>query len=256
MNSRMADQFDTFQKEVEEDLQRERMRKLWENYGTYILGAAAAFILMVAGYKVLESRRQSAAEANAGRYVAAIKGLSDAKPEDAQTALAALSTQPSGYGLLARLRLAAADVAAGQTEKALAAYEAISRQPGVDRLIADYARLQTALLKADTADWTEMQNRLLDLAVEGNPWQHTARELLGLSAFKAGNLAEARSQFEKLVADRTTPQSISERANIVMAEIVQSELAKVQASPANPSPANPSPAVAVPPAPVVPAKKP
>ncbi len=232
----MADQFDTFQKEVEEDLQRERMQKMWEQYGTYILGAVAAFVLAVAGWKFLESRRQTAAEASAARYVAAVKSLSDSKPDEAQKALAALGAEPSGYGLMARLRLAAADAAAGQTDKALAAYEAIARQPGIDRLLADYARLQTAMLKADTADWTEMQNRLLDLAAEGNPWKHNARELLGLAAMKAGNLTEARGQFEKLVSDRTAPQAISERANIVMAEIVQSEMAKAQATPVAPAP--------------------
>jgi hypothetical protein len=147
-----------------------------------------------------------------------------------------LGAEPSGYGLMARLRLAAADAAAGHSDKALAAYEAIARQPGIDRMLADYARLQTAMLKADTADWTEMQNRLLDLAAEGNPWKHNARELLGLAAMKVGNLTEARGQFEKLVSDRTAPQTISERANIVMAEIVQSEMAKAQATPVVPAP--------------------
>jgi hypothetical protein len=250
----MADQFDTFKKEVEEDLQRERMRKLWQDYGTYFIAAAVAVVLAVAGWKVMESRKQASAEANAARFSAAIKGLSDSKTDDAQKALTALAEGPGGYGLMARLRLAATDAAAGRADKALAAYEAVMREPGVDPILADFARLQTAMLKADTADWTEMQNRLLDLTAEGNPWRFSARELLGLAAFRTGNLTDARGQFEKLVSDRAVPPSIAERANMVMAEIVQTELAKVNA--VTPAPVV-APVVAPSvPAPVVPAKKP
>jgi hypothetical protein len=237
----MADQFDTFKKEVEEDLNRERMQKLWEQYGTYILGAAAALVLSVAGWKFFDNRRQAAAEYNAVRYVGALRNIADNKAEDGQKELAAIAAAtPGGYGLLAKLRLAAADATAGQTDKAFAAYDAIARQPGVDKVLADYARLQSAMLKIDSAEWTETQNRLIDLAADANPWKYNARELLGFSAFRTGRLPEARQQFERLVADPAAPPAIKERAGIVMAEIAQAELAKTQAGAA--------PAAATPPA--------
>jgi hypothetical protein len=236
----MADQFDAFQKEVEEDLQRERMQKMWEQYGTYILAAAAAIVLAVAGWKFADNRRQAAAENNAVKFSTALKQLSENKTEDGQKTLAALGAEPGGYGLIAKLRLAASKAAEGKADEAFAAYDAVSRQSGVDKVIADYARLQAALLKADSAPWTETKTRLIDLVVDGNPWRHGARELLGFSAFRAGQLAEARAEFEKLVADRTTPAAMSERAGIIMAQIIQAELAKAGA--AQPS-GTPAPAV-------------
>jgi hypothetical protein len=231
----MADQFDAFKKEVEEDLNRERLQKMWEQYGTYIIAAAAALVLSVAGWKFMDNRRQAAAEANAGKYVAALRSLADNNAEEGQKALAALGASSGGYGVLARLRLAAADAAAGQVDKAFAGYDAIARQSGVDQALADYARLQSAMLKIDSAEWTETQNRLTPLLAETNPWKHSARELLGFAAHRAGNLAEARAQFEKLVADPVTPRAISERAGIVMSEIAQAELVKAKAAAATPA---------------------
>ena len=222
----MADQFDAFQKEVAEDLQRERMQKLWEQYKNYILAGAAAIVLGVAGWKYIEARRIATAEANGRQFTEAVKALGAGTGGEDQAKLAAMASTSSGYGLLARLRLAAADAAAGRTDKAVAGYESLSAQQGIDRQIADYARLQTAMLKVDTSEWTDIQNRVIDLAGDASPWRHGAREVLGLAAFKAGKVPEARAQFEKLVADPSTPRTISERAGIVLSEIVQGELAK------------------------------
>ncbi len=61
---------------------------------------------------------------------------------------------------------------------------------------------------------------------EESPWRYSAREMLGLAAFKAGETKEARSILTPLFVDQKTPPSITERAQIVMAEIAAGELAK------------------------------
>ncbi len=250
----MADQFDAFQKEVEEDLQREKFSRFLQDNQTYLLGAAAALVLAVGGWKLIEHRRQSAAEAQSARYVAAAKLLADNKGDDAQKALTALAGSQDAYGALARLRLAAVDASAGKTAEAAAHYEAVAKQSGVDPLLSGFARLQTAMLKVDTADWTEMQNRLNDLTTDSNPWRHSARELLGMSAFKAGKIDEARGQFEKLLSDRATPPNISERVTMMMAMLTQADLAKAAGSatvqPSAPVPVTPVPGTPVPGTPV------
>ena len=49
---------------------------------------------------------------------------------------------------------------------------------------------------------------------------------MGLAAFKAGKTTEARTILTPLFVDQSTPQSITERAQIVMAEIAAGEIAK------------------------------
>ena len=119
-----------------------------------------------------------------------------------------------------------ADREAGKTAQAAAAFEAIAKESGLDPLLADYAQLQAAMLRLDSASWTEMQNWLNDLAADGNAWRFSARELLGLAAQKAGKTDEARTQFQRLLGDRNTPPSIGERARIMLAMLTEAELAR------------------------------
>ena len=223
----MAEQRDSLAREIDEELRREQLLKLWEKYGTYIIAAAALIIMGVGGMKYYEHRRTQAAEAAGVRFVGAIKELADKKDAEALKALEDIAgSAPAGYATLARLRLAGADRTEGKIAEAVAAYDAIAKERGVDALLADYARLQAAMLRLDTASFTEMQNRLNDLVVEGGAWRFTARDLLGLAAYKAGMADEARQQFQKLLADRGAPPGIADRARMMMAILAEAELAK------------------------------
>lgn len=222
----MADRTDTFIREIEEDLRRERFLQLWQRYGTYMVAAAVLLVLAIAGYKYREYDRISTAEASGARYEAAVRMATSGKPEEAQTAFDNLAKGSSaGYATLAKLRLAATAAKAGKTSEAIAAYEAIASGAS-DSLLRDYAALQAAVLSLDTADWTQMQNRLNDLANDRNPWRASARELLGLAAYKAGKLDEARKEFERLLGDKTTPPSMVERTQLMLSVLTEAQTAK------------------------------
>ena len=117
--------------------------------------------------------------------------------------------------------LAAAEREAGKTAEAAAAYEAIAKGSGVDALLADYAQLQAAMPRLDSANWTDMQNWSTPLAADGNAWRFSARELLGLAAQKAGKLDDVCTEYQRLLSDRGTPPSIAERAPIMLAMLTE-----------------------------------
>ena len=223
----MAEPKDALAREIDEELRREQMLKLWEKYGTYVVGAVVLIVLGVGGFKYIEHRNAQAAEAAGVRFAGALREMAQKKDAEAQKALQDIaSTAPAGYAVLARLRLAAADRAAGKTAEAVAAYEAIAKERSIDPLIADYCRLQAAMLRLDSASFTEMQNRLNDLTAASNAWRFSARELLGVAAYKGGNAEEARKQFQQLLADRAVPAGIADRARVMMAILAEAELAK------------------------------
>lgn len=223
----MADKNDTLFREVDEELRRERLEKLWDRYGIYVVVAAALLVLGVAGYQYTRSREVAAAQAAGARYEEALRLSAEGKADEATKAFNALAeTGPQGYATLARLQLAGAAVEAGRTADAVSAYDALARDSGIDPLLRGYAQLQGAALRAGDADFTEMQNRLNDLTADTSPWRYSARELLGLSALKAGRIEEARKAFEQLLADQRTPPSIMERARIAMAGVVAADVAK------------------------------
>jgi hypothetical protein len=232
----MADQRDSLAREVDEELRREQLLKLWEQYGSYVVAAVVLVIASIGGYKYYEYRRAVAAEAAGMRMAVVSRDAVQNKTAETRKALDEIAaTGPASYAVLARLRLAAADRSAGKTTEAAAAYEAIAATSGIDPLLRDYARLQAAMLRLDGASWTDMQNRLNDLAADGNAWRFSARELLGLAARKAGMTEEARKYFQGLLGDRDTPPALGERVRVMMAMLTEAELAGTAASGADAS---------------------
>jgi hypothetical protein len=228
----MLDQKDSLAREVDEELRREQLLKLWERYGTYLILLVALIIAGIGGYKYLENRRLAAAEAAGARLALAGQEATDNKQAEAEATLEGIAASaPRGYATLARLRLAAAQRESGKTNEAIAAYEALAKEGGVDPLLSDYALLQAAMLRIDTADFTEMQNRLTRLTAETNPWRYSARELLALAAEKAGKTEDAREEYRHLLSDPKTPPSIAERARVMMAMLTEAELAKAAPPP-------------------------
>ena len=232
----MVDQRDSLAREVDEELRRERLLKLWEQYGTYIIAAVVVIIAGIGVYKYVENRRAQAAEAAGARLASATRETVENKQAEAQKTLEEIAaTGPRGYATLARLRLAAALREAGKSHEAASAYEEIAREGGIDPLLADYAQLQATMLRLDGADWTEIQNRLNGLAADSNPWHYSARELLALAAQKAGKIADAREEYQRLLSDRGTPPSIAERARVMMSMLTEAELAKGETTVPTPS---------------------
>lgn len=222
----MADHTDSFMREVEEELRREQFLRIWQSYGTYLVAAAVLLVLAVGGYKYVQYDRISTAETSGARFEAAVREAASGKSEEAQKTFQELAKGSSaGYATLAKLRLAAIAAKAGRTSEAVATYEAIATGNS-DTLLRDYAALQAAMLSLDTADWTQMQNRLNDLTNDRNPWRASARELLGLAAYKAGKYDEARKEFERLLGDKSTPASMVERTQLMLSVLTEAETAK------------------------------
>ena len=235
----MANDGDSLLREVDEELRREKMERLWQRYNGLILGAAAVVIAGVAGYKFLESRRLSATYTAGSQFNAAVELANQNKREEAVKAFQHIAeTGPHGYASLAKLHIAGAYVKDGKTAEAVAAFDALAADPSVDQLLKNFAQLQAASLRMDQADFTEMQNRLNSLTGESSPYKVSARELLGFAAFKAGKLEEARKLLEPLLIDPNATRAIQDRIKVVMAEIASAELAK-EAPPQATEPAKP-----------------
>jgi len=244
----MADERDTLLREVDEELRREQMEKLWQRYNGLILGVAALIVAAVAGYKFLETRRITNSQAAGAEFEAAVKLSDEAKTDEAIKAFQKIAdTGPHGYASLAKLHVAGAYVKAGRLDDALKAYEALGNDSGADQLLKSFAQLQAASLRMEQADFTEMQNRLNSLTGDQSPYKVSAREMLGFAAFKAGKYDEARKLLEPLLIDPAATQAIQERIKVVMAKIAAAEVSAAS-PPAAQQPAAPAPATAPAPA--------
>jgi hypothetical protein len=212
---------DSFLREVDEAVRQDRYQQLWDKYGVYVLGLAVLVVAGVAGYKGWTYWQQKQAQEAGAKFTQALSmedGADAAKAREMLTALA--ESGPEGYRVLARFQLAAAAAKAGEVDKAVADYDALATDSSVDSILRGHATLQAAALRLDKADYAEMERRLKDLIESGSAWRFSARELLGLSAYRLNNMREAERQFSDLVGDQGTPPNLRERADMMLALIV------------------------------------
>ena len=179
--------------------------------------------LVSRGYKGWTYWQQKRAHDAGAKFTQALSmedGADAAKSREMLTALA--EKGPEGYRVLARFQLAAAEAKAGETDKAVADYDALATDSSVDPILQGHATLQAAALRLDKADYAEMEQRLKGLIAPDSAWRFSARELLGLSAYRLNNMSEAEKQFSELVGDQGTPPNLRERADMMLALIVGS----------------------------------
>jgi hypothetical protein len=60
------------------------------------------------------------------------------------------------------------------------------------------------------------------MAVPGNAFRHSAREALGLAAYKAGNMPQARQWFQAIADDAQSPRNVANRAQMMLDNITAS----------------------------------
>ena len=209
----MSELFD----DVDEEVRREQLKKLWDKYSIYIIAAMILIVAAVGGwhfYQYLEAEK--AAEAGAA-FDKAVE-LSEAKKHaEAEAAFADLVAKaPFGYRTLSRLRLAA-EIANRDAPAAAKMYDEISADRSVGVADQDLARIRAAQLLLESASYPNMKERLEAAAAPPATFRHTARELLALSAWRANDPAATRQWLDMIANDGETPPSLRSRAEALQA---------------------------------------
>ncbi len=140
----MSELFD----EVDEEVRRDQLKKLWDQYSLYIIAGMILIIAAVGGwrgYQYVEAKK--AAEAGAA-FDKAVE-LSEAnKHTEAEAAFADLVAKaPFGYRVLARLRMAT-EVANRDPQAAAKMFDEITADRSVGVAEQDLARIRAAQLAA------------------------------------------------------------------------------------------------------------
>ncbi|UJQ95182.1 tetratricopeptide repeat protein [Mariluticola halotolerans] len=206
--------------EVDEELRRERMRSIWRRVAPYVIGAAVAIVLLVAGNEGWSWWQKSNAARSSDQFYTAVELAEAGDVAAAEEALNTVIAEGSGqYPLLARFRQAALLASDGQTEEAVAAYDALSTDLPDQRMRA-LALVLAANLLVDAGDVGAVQSRISGLLAPEDPMRNSAREALGLTQYAAGDIDAARATFEEIIADPTGSMETLSRIQLYLAQLI------------------------------------
>jgi hypothetical protein len=202
---------DIFQ-EVEEDVRRERLEKLWKQYGDYVFVAVAAVAIGVAGYKLWD-RYELQQKYNAAKTFTAAQEAADAGNANsaAQTFAKLSKTAPGGYAALSKLAEANSLMMAGNRTGALQLYKEIADKG--EAPLADVARIRAAWAMVEFAPRSEIEPLLAPINNDQSEWRTMAREILAYADYRAGALQQAQKEFQALADDKNVPRTMHQRVD-------------------------------------------
>ncbi|MEM9145297.1 MAG: hypothetical protein AAGC57_03800 [Pseudomonadota bacterium] len=200
---------DSFIREVTEEVQQDRMFRLWKRYGPFVIGGIALIVAVSAGLNWMAWREVQEASERGGAFLSA-----EATPE-AREALVQSVDGPAA--VVAQLQLAAVQADGGDTAGAIETYRAVATTPGLKRAYADLAALQAARLEAPEIGIEAAETLFAPLVETGAPYRLLALESRAITRLNAGDTAGARADLTAIISEPGLTRGLNLRAQQLLA---------------------------------------
>jgi hypothetical protein len=204
---------DTFLREVDEELRKERMNRLFARYGWLIIAGVVLLLAAIGGVIWWKHHQRELAAGQGETLLEALATMDAGNRVAAAPKVAELAgSDIEGYRAAALFARATAEAEAGNQAAAVATLKAIAE----DAQLAEPYR-QAALVRQTTLEFDQLQpqaviQRLGPLARPGQAWFGTAGELVGIAHLKMRRPDLAGPLFAQIGRDQTVPPSIRTRA--------------------------------------------
>jgi hypothetical protein len=199
-------------REIDEELRRDNLLKLWQRHGKYIIAGAVVIFAAAGGFAAWRQHLDTERKAVSTRYFGALSAIGAGKNADAQKMFADLAQTGGGYALLARFEEAGLMAKTGDKAGAIGIYDSIAKSSGVDAEFRDLATLTSAMLGLPDADPKTLIAQIAPLTESGKPWRASALELTAAADLKAGDKPGALKIYKQLADDLSAPEGLRSRA--------------------------------------------
>jgi hypothetical protein len=204
---------DTFVREVDENLRRDRMRELGQKYAGWIIAAVVLLLAASGGFIYWQNHRAGQSQKQVEQLSQTFDEIGAGRMSSAPQQLDALSGSGS-KAVRASAMLARAALALQQNDPklAIAKYREVAADDGLPKPYRDAALIRQTALEFDSLKPAEVIARMEPLAKPGNPWFGSAGELTAMALIKQGKGPEAGRLFAAIARDKQVPETMRARA--------------------------------------------
>jgi hypothetical protein len=203
--------------EVDEEVRREQLKKLWERYGSLVITACVLLVAGVAGWRTYEWWEAKKAAEAGGAFQAASTLASEGKNKEAEEAFAKIAaTGTSTYRMLGKFR-EAAEMAGRDPKAAVAIYDQLAGDSSVGRVLQDLAALRAGTILMDTVPYSDIAQRLEPLTAGDRTFRHSARGALALAAWRTKDMTAMKKWADMVLADPETPANTRGQVQMLLA---------------------------------------
>lgn len=199
-------------REVDEEVKRESMRKMWAKYRWLVVAVVAGAVLGTIGFELYGTWRTKTSLTESDQFESAVISAFTGKQDEALTTLSALAADGStGYKYLATLKSASILMNKGDKDTAYNLLTQLMNDTSAPREIRDTARLSLVGNQVDSADPAALQSLLKPVLVESNAFYGSAVELSAVLYLKQGQKDNAAALLKQASANTRIPENIRAR---------------------------------------------
>ncbi|MEL6093263.1 tetratricopeptide repeat protein [Bartonella schoenbuchensis] len=215
--------YDSFIHEVNEELRQEKVRAFWGRYSFLIIVSAIIFVLAIAVYQIYHYGQMNKASKIGDIFITSLNLADSLQFDEAMNQLESVKTSDFGeYPFLARLREASLLMQQGNAVKSVEVFDAVAADKNAPQILQRVAKIRAAYILVDIGTFDDVKKRAKDMANDIDPMRMSAREVLGLAAYKANKIDDAIYYFQKISEENVLGLKIIDRAKIML-ELIQSE---------------------------------
>ena len=204
---------DTFVKEVDENLRRDRIRDFFRENGGWIAAGVVLFLIISGGIIWYQQYREQRAERQVEQLAQIYKDIGVGDTAKVPQQLDDLSQSGSKAVRASALFTRAAFALQQNDQKlAIASYKAVRDDSSLPDPYRDAALIRETALEFDQLQPQQVIAQLEPLAKPGNPWFGSAGEMTALALIKQGKSREAGQLFATIARDKDVPDGVRNRA--------------------------------------------
>lgn len=204
---------DTFLREVDEELRRERVSSFVTRFGGWIIGGVIALLAVIGGWIWWQHSSNAEAGELSEKLNQVIEQLEQNNAKAAAPTIDELAgSNRDGYRIAALFARANAQISTNSIPAAIETLKGIAADESAPRPYRDAAIIRHTLLEFDTLPPDQVIERMRPFVQAGNAWHGTAGELTAAALIKQQKPAEAGRVFEGMARDRSVPETIRARA--------------------------------------------
>lgn len=208
------DASESFLREVDENLRRDRARDFAKRYGNWLIGAMLLFLVASGGWIYWQNFREQRAQGQVEELAQIYGKIGSGAPGTSAQQLDQLAAKGSSTAVRASALFTAAALALQSNDQpaAIAKYRAIAADGSFPQPYRDAALIRHTALEFDRIKPEDVIARLAPLAKPGNPWFGSAGEMTALALVKQGKSAEAGRLFAAIARDKSVSDPIRSRS--------------------------------------------
>jgi len=193
-----------FIEEVEEELRKEQVMKIWKSYGNIIIGSILGLIVVIAAYMAWDFHQERKQIEESTKFYQALMFMAEGDEDKAKSKFhSVIETTKSGYDALAKLHLHAM----GENLD-----PAIADDKDVPTHFKEIVLLGQAIKSIDDDTYAEYYEQVREISEKAGPWSSNAAEIRALMEIKRNQVQNAIQIFNILKDDKAASQGVRQRA--------------------------------------------